>query len=295
VELLVVVTIISMLAALLLPAVMGARGRARIAQCMNNQHQIALAITQYDMAKQHLPGYVSPVNNPANVGQPFCLGWVPVLLPFLGRMDLWEGASNTNPALNVNGWRTGNPAGSAYVRLNDVICPDDQGTTAPYPLSYAVNLGAYNSPPAAGVVPPVSRLGLFRNYYSNPPAATITLSSVKSPSRTVMLADVTLSGRDWTETRPNVLIPTTPATVGSPLGFSWPEPDPTQRNPANDLTLDGTYLGVPNIVSGTTLPPPLPEIHVGIVNVTFCDGHSESLPDSTLCKNDPSNMIFGMP
>ncbi len=33
----------------------------------------------------------------------------------------------------------------------------------------------------------------------------------------------------------------------------------------------------------------------GIVNVTFCDGHSESLPDNTLCKGDIANTVFGMP
>ena len=41
-----VITIISMLVALLLPAVMSARGAARRTHCMNNMRNIALAMRQ---------------------------------------------------------------------------------------------------------------------------------------------------------------------------------------------------------------------------------------------------------
>jgi len=282
VELLVVVVIISMLAALLLPAVTGARERARIAQCMNNQRQLGLAIQQYDSAKQHLPGYVNRVNNVASPNSPYCIGWVPVLLPFLGRRDLWEGSPG------VNGWRTGNPATEVCVLMNDLVCPDDKGVaTATYPLSYVVNLGSYNTVPTAGVVTPVSTPGLFRDYFtgvtSSGPTNTITLSSVKSPSRTVMLSELASTTRDWTTT--GIAIVGTPAA--SPIGFSWPDPSLSDSG----QTLYQTCIGVPT----GTLFPPLPKIHPQIVNVTFCDGHSESLPDDTLCKNDPTNTIFGMP
>jgi prepilin-type N-terminal cleavage/methylation domain-containing protein/prepilin-type processing-associated H-X9-DG protein len=297
VELLVVVTIISMLAALLLPAVMSARGRARIAQCMNNQRQVGLAIQQYDMAKQHLPGFANSVNTN-------CIGWAPVLLPFLGRVDLWEGVPNTsNPALSVPGWRSGNPAPSVYVRLNDLLCPDDDaGATTLYPLSYVVNLGSYNAVPATTGVPPVTTVGLFRDYFSSyspaGPTNTITGSSVKSPSRTIMLGElafVNASGvsRQWTWGGPVIL---SSATSGSPLGFAWPDPSADSTLNSSSPPLQLTYLGVPTLVSGATLLPPLAAtMHKGIVNVTFCDGHCESLPDNTLCKNDPTNMVFGMP
>ncbi|MDR0704082.1 MAG: DUF1559 domain-containing protein, partial [Planctomycetaceae bacterium] len=55
VELLVVISIISMLAGMLLPAVNAAREAGRRAVCMNNQSQLALACINYDSAKQALP------------------------------------------------------------------------------------------------------------------------------------------------------------------------------------------------------------------------------------------------
>ena len=61
VELLVVVTIIGILIALLMPAVLAARERARIAQCTSNQREVGLAIMQYEVAKQKYPGYANTI------------------------------------------------------------------------------------------------------------------------------------------------------------------------------------------------------------------------------------------
>src|SRR6476660_1819877 len=56
VELLVVITIIGMLVALLLPAVQGARARARTLTCLNQLKQIGLATVSYDSSKGQFPG-----------------------------------------------------------------------------------------------------------------------------------------------------------------------------------------------------------------------------------------------
>ena len=286
VELLVVIVIISMLAGLLLPAVLAARGRARVAQCINNQKEIGLAILQYEGAKKHLPGYVNRVHNTA-------VSWVPVLFPFLGRMDLWEGAT---------GWRMGaNPPTVVppTPRINELVCPDDADSSVNCPLTYVVNGGVYNTPPApslslpnslpANIVGPDISLtppspggwGIFRDYYTihtppDPAPPIISLSSVRSTSRTVMLSEMVLpnneTARQWTET-----------VSPRRLWFTWPNclplPLVTPPSAADLVTLQSTLIGV----SSTASWAPLPSIHRGIVIVTFCDGHVESLADDAVC------------
>jgi hypothetical protein len=229
------------------------------------------------MAKQHLPGYINAVkvDNTPTWGY---MGWVPVLLPYLGRMDLWEGSTG------VNGWRTGNPAAAVQVHLNEVVCPDDPNATATTPLSYSVNIGT-NTPGAS--------TDLFRDNYTSwinttnniiTPTNTVSISSVKTPSRTVMLMDTVQAtttgiGADWIRAA-HASTPPTPDAGLAPqypynVGFCWP----LATNTTMLISRLNQYQHV---------------VHVGIVVVTFCDGHTEMLPDGTLCNNDPTNPIFGL-
>jgi prepilin-type N-terminal cleavage/methylation domain-containing protein len=312
VELLVVIAIIAMLAGLLLPAVQYAREAGRRATCMNNQHQLSLAIQHYESAKQRLPGYINRLTVPsyASAGLPqpptaAAVSWFAVLLPYLERNDLWEGNENVSPAMH--GWRTGLPSstvppGSVYVRVALAVCPDDS-TTAPCALSYVVNLGS-----ALFVFPnyfdPVNETGVFRNLVPTrigaAPATVprpISLSDIKSKSQRPMLSERTYPMdlpaamppdfgdndkymRRWSFNRSTPVSPPSFAATElvdtslnvylSPerFGFIWP-PTPT-TSPLRAPFLPPAWL-------------PQNTIHPGIVIVTFCDGHTESLAENANC------------
>lgn len=212
-ELLVVIAIIGMLVALLVPAIMGARSRARVATCTNYQKELGLAVVQYDIAKQRLPGIKNKVGTATTVP------WAPVLFPFLGRMDLWEGTT---------GWRTGTRPGNPP-RIAQLVCPDDLPTVT-FALTYVVNTA------------------IFLDYSGA--TAPISLSNVKSPSRTVMLSEKINPTRDY-------------STYDATMGFTWPA--------------TGTVI---TPFTTTTTPS---SIHRGVVLITFCDGHVDALADNANC------------
>ena len=99
VELLVVISIIGILAAMILPAVNAAREAARRAQCVNNQKQLALAIVNFDSAGKGLPPMrrnlhiqkYDPQSNDSLMA--FAtdseMNWLMLVFPFMEKTDLF--------------------------------------------------------------------------------------------------------------------------------------------------------------------------------------------------------------
>ncbi|MBN1393399.1 MAG: DUF1559 domain-containing protein [Pirellulales bacterium] len=285
VELLVVVVIIAMLMALLLPAVMGSKARARIIQCSNNQGQLAKAVLSYETAKKHLPGYANRVGPNGNI-----VGWAPVLLPFLGRNDLWEGNYSTTP--QIPGWRsgvavTGEQGNSPYIDF--LVCPADVTATGLPQLSYVVNCGLYTDMSSYAYPNYLfirSEPGVFRNYGGGSTGA-ISMSDVDSHSQTVLLSERLDPARRWCmyrdPTNPNTPMPTyepTALPTQVNVGFLWPDSTST-ISPELSATLIGKDLARSG--GGTPLAAPLPAIHPGVVVVAFCDGHVEEISEEAPC------------
>jgi prepilin-type N-terminal cleavage/methylation domain-containing protein len=88
VELMMVVLIVGLLAALLLPAINSARESGRRAVCLHKMRQVALAVQQYENANTHYPGWrhFFRVDN----NQTHNTSWTVLALPYLERGDVFR-------------------------------------------------------------------------------------------------------------------------------------------------------------------------------------------------------------
>lgn len=140
VEMLVVISIIGMLAALLLPAVQGAREAGRRSVCTNNQRQLALAVLRYEETKREFPGYINVQTTRANIDdnasgtletaaaanivwyQP-CT-WVYPCLPYLDRTDLFD-AYGQKATDSITPTETSRRGCRIDATLEVMLCPSD--------------------------------------------------------------------------------------------------------------------------------------------------------------------------
>lgn len=91
VELLVVITIIGILMAMMLPAVMSARESSRRMTCLNNLFQIGVAMNSYQTAHDVLPPGTTDSAGPVhNTKHGYKMNWIVSLLPYLDENVLYQ-------------------------------------------------------------------------------------------------------------------------------------------------------------------------------------------------------------
>jgi prepilin-type N-terminal cleavage/methylation domain-containing protein len=279
VELLVVIVIIGMLAALLLQAVIGSRESARRTQCLNYQKELANAVLQYEQAKKQLPGYVNanlaipalpgdlqnPWDGKADRRRPG-LSWAIMVLPYLGREDLfaywracWQGSNPNNGSISV---------ADAYAQhapnLAQFVCPSDQRTQA-LPLSYVVNCGLPDAYPTGVTgVPDTLAYGLFQDLYCRRDLAVRSGDIPDGTSETLMLSE----NRQATVVHYDPALGVLHATEAD-VGMVWwpagvvPSGAPVGINQGRDDSANDIYHARPS------------SNHPGGVVATFCDAHAE--------------------
>ncbi len=277
---------------------------------------------------------------------PFAVTWIPVLFPFLGRMDLWEGNPPAVPGWRQPGLNANGTLNAPVPQLKELVCPDDTPASVAG-LSYVLNVGVYGYdlpstpssailvypntfiptpaafPPLAPWIPPaspttVTEYGPFRDTLPNlvlsgggSPGAPrpVSLSSVNSPAVTPMISECTYAfdqatmpadfgsrdkymrtWSDWASDYPNTTIrDSTLAThylVSARYGFVWPDLRTVQTPAYANITVGSSFLPPAWVFDPTLSPQPVDTqhlMHAGIVVVTFCDGHTDSLSDNAIC------------
>jgi prepilin-type N-terminal cleavage/methylation domain-containing protein/prepilin-type processing-associated H-X9-DG protein len=118
-EVLVVIAILSMLAAMLLPAIQAARESARRIQCRNNLKQMGLALHEYHESVGAFPmGYVSPTQSAPLYTSPGW-GWAALILSHLDQRPLYDSANFSLPIEMAENQTVRTTAVGVYV------CPSD--------------------------------------------------------------------------------------------------------------------------------------------------------------------------
>lgn len=239
VELLVVIAIIAMLASMLLPAVQGARAAARKTQCINNHHNIGIALIRFEGDKTRYPGWRN--SQAASFGGA-STGWVFPLLPYLDRSDIFN--THTQPPLN------GTPP---TYHLKVLVCPDDaESINNSTNMSYVCNAGNLADNNGANE----SAAGVFTSQYktaANSPVKINNTGSISDGLATTLMVGENIDASTWV------------SPVEGCVGFTWVTGAGGVNNKINSNTGISTTCGLPRPSS----------YHAGGVVFTFCDGHTQ--------------------
>jgi len=259
VELLVVVVVIGVIVALLVPAITGAREAARRHQCQGNQRELAVALQQYEMAKEHLPGYINRFGGRNTEVGSTPMNWAVVLLPYLGRDDLWREA------------RKGNFDG-LDVQLPELLCPSDEPGKS---TSFVANCGMPDGeePPLDGKPPDSKASGVFHNLFDCDRPLVAASEMRDGPQHTLLLSENVEVGYD-----------SAPGTADGwrkdeegDVGMVWVWVPHSAALPT-EIPDDPCFMINACRDSGASYARPS-SFHSGGVNVTYCDGHQQFLSE----------------
>lgn len=188
VELLVVISIIGVLIAMILPSINKARENAKLSVCLSNLHQVSLASATYvlDFRDTHPPIWVGSLANRSQIY-------------WLGKKGYSGGYATTDATV-----RYLNPYIGKFGADSEVLiarCPSDERDTIYGPSSFYNTHGASYAANATG-----PNFAHINSMTVNGPAPAslygIRGSSVRDPSRTVLMAEFGAYDPVWSNIDP---------------------------------------------------------------------------------------------
>jgi len=293
----VVVVIIAMLVGMLLPAVQGARNKARTTQCTNNQRQLGTAFANFENSKDRLPGYINgfpTVAGASTIPSARNLSWAVMILDYLEQGETWkEWRRPETPTRTYDQKRAANMPDVPQFQCPSVD-PSHDGA-----LNYVVNCGIQdgtqtvvggtprNEGPAHGVF--FDRSGRDATI----PMITVTTDRIPDGSSQTLMLSENIQATQWAPQLDPAAVPPTwpvptwagwageaaPDNSAANVGFVWIQQAPVspwECMPINKCKNAEVDFANPDIQYARPS-----SFHPDGVVVTYCDGHQDMLFDDT--------------
>jgi len=188
VELLVVISIIGMLAALTLPAVMRAVQTARMAQTVNNHTEISKGILSYEQQKEHFPPGLSLQTSATNGTHVW--PWTVRILPFIDKQEVYDSLRD-NPNLSV-------AANTPFIAV--YVSPVDEKSSSQPSTSIAGNFGRLDSDVGNPNADDLDATGIFQDWRGTKRKLKVDIADIRdSKSSTILFAE-NVNVQKWTDT-----------------------------------------------------------------------------------------------
>lgn len=261
VELLVGIAIITLLIALLVPAVQAAREAARRTSCQHNMHNVGLASLRFENDHNRYVGHVETqkVQVPAtNSSMPVGRPWVYALLPYMEQNAIYDAhADYLGPGLDI---------AEIIPRLEVVLCPSNMDSSDA-PLHFVLNAGQLDHPDGTGCTIDSSPRG--NGVFTHMPDFTkqeVSQALVKDGTSSTLAISENIQARNWSDLSERFVT------------FLWfddyDDTDPAKIHMAINEEL---LIGGETALDDSWARPSAN--HPAVVNVAFLDNHVRTLSD----------------